>query len=113
FTAGHLSDLLPPGGPLSPSLGCMQDQKRGPDPYFPNQPPLTTLSPRSLMPGMPTSQFSRPHMAYQSETPSGSAASNNANVRPTPLAISAVESITDVTRNDLLFSLSHTPRFGQ
>lgn len=83
----------------------------GADTLYSTPPPLPTQTP-SLFPGMENHYF-LPTMAPKSQTPSNSAASISSSSNPRSSVTSvSTDSITDVTRNALLSSLSQHSMYG-
>lgn len=94
-------------GHLSPKS---MNNHSGVDTLYPTPPLLPTQTP-SLFPGMENHYF-LPPTAPKSETPSNSAASiSSSNPRSSVTSVST-DSITDVTRNALLSSLSQHSMYG-
>jgi hypothetical protein len=68
-------------------------------------PPLSVLSPTTAIPGMPN-QYFNPNMTFNSESPGLSSASLAGGGHQTSILSGSTDSITDATRQALLFSLS-------
>ena len=80
------------------------------DTFYPTPPPLPSQTPSSLFPGT-ESQYFLP-IAAKSETPSNSAASSSSSNPRSSITSVSTDSITDITRNALLSSLSQHSMYG-
>ncbi|EAT82020.2 hypothetical protein SNOG_10626 [Parastagonospora nodorum SN15] len=74
-------------------------------------PPLTTMSPSAGIPGMPNQYFQAP-MTFNSDTGSISSASHNGSARHSSVTSVSTESITDATRQALVYNLSQALGLG-
>jgi hypothetical protein len=74
-------------------------------------PPLNTMSPSAGIPGMPNQYFQAP-MTFNSDTGSISSASHNGSARHSSVTSVSTESITDATRQALVYNLSQALGFG-
>ena len=101
-------DMYPPGQ-LSPK--SLSAQLGNTDQYFSTPQPLISQTPMSMMPGM-DNQYFHPSMATKSETPSNSAASVSSSNRQSSVTSVSTDSITDVTRQALLATLSQSSMYG-
>lgn len=95
-------------GQLSPkSMGA----QFGADQFYPTPPPLSSQVPIAGLQGM-GSQLFQPLAGPKSETPSNSAASISSSNRQSSVTSHSTDSITEVTRNALLTSLSQHSLYG-
>jgi hypothetical protein len=74
-------------------------------------PPLTSMSPSAGIPGMPNQYFQAP-MTFNSDTGSISSASHNGSARHSSVTSVSTESITDATRQALVYNLSQALGLG-
>ena len=112
---GYSPDAAPPTfsdlynlGQLSPKSLSTQF---GADQYYPTPPLVASQALPSIFPGIKGQDF-HPPVGPQSDTPSNSAASISSSNRLSSLSSLSTDSITDVTRNALLTSLSQQSLYG-
>jgi len=79
--------------------------------FISSPPPLSTMSPSAGIPGMPNQYFQAP-MTFNSDTGSTSSASHNGSARHSSVTSVSTESITDATRQALVYNLSQALGFG-
>jgi hypothetical protein len=79
--------------------------------YISTPPPLSTMSPSTGIPGMPN-QYFQPPMTFNSDTGSISSASHNGSARHSSVTSVSTESITDATRQALVYNLSQALGLG-
>lgn len=73
---------------------------------------IPALSPTAAIPGMPN-QYFHPSLGFGSDTTSNSSNSINGSARNSSVTSVSTDSITDATRQALIFSLSQPTGFGQ
>ena len=101
-------DLYPPGQ-LSPTT--INAQMNGTQEQNFQSPPLSSQTPSSMLPGV-GNQYFYSQTATNSDTPSNSAASISSSIRQGSVTSISTDSITDVTRQALLTSLSQPSLYG-
>jgi hypothetical protein len=79
--------------------------------YMSAPPPLSSLSPSAGIPGMPNQYFQAP-MTFNSDSGSISSASINGSGRHSSVTSVSTESITDATRQALVYNLSQALGYG-
>ncbi|KAL5119859.1 hypothetical protein ACEQ8H_002220 [Pleosporales sp. CAS-2024a] len=79
--------------------------------YNISSPPPLTMSPSAGIPGMPNQYFQAP-MTFSSDTGSISSASHNGSARHSSVTSISTESITDATRQALVYNLSQALGMG-
>jgi hypothetical protein len=79
--------------------------------YMSAQPPLSSISPSAGIPGMPNQYFQAP-MTFNSDSGSISSASVNGSGRHSSVTSVSTESITDATRQALVYNLSQALGYG-
>jgi hypothetical protein len=79
--------------------------------YMSAPPPLSSLSPSAGIPGMPNQYFQAP-MTFNSDSGSISSASINGSGRHSSITSVSTESITDATRQALVYNLSQALGYG-
>jgi hypothetical protein len=83
----------------------MGEQQLPNDFYMSNPPPMSAMSPSAGIPGMPTQYFQAP-MTFNSDSGSISSASINGSARHSSVTSVSTESITDATRQALIYNYS-------
>lgn len=107
--ASAFPDIISPPNTISPRE--LQDLNT-PDAFlFSTPPPLSALSPKLAIPGMPN-QYFHPPMAFSSDNTSISSASINGSGRQSSVTSVSTDSINDATRHALIISLSQPSGFG-
>ncbi|PSN66519.1 DNA binding regulatory protein-like protein AmdX [Corynespora cassiicola Philippines] len=79
--------------------------------YISSPPPMPSMSPAAGIPGMPNQYFQAP-MAFNSDTGSISSSSINGSARHSSVTSVSTDSITDATRQALMFNLSQALGHG-
>lgn len=79
--------------------------------YMSTPPPLSTMSPSAGVPGMPN-QYFQPPVTFHSDTGSISSASINGSGRHSSVTSVSTESITESTRQALVYNLSQAMGYG-
>lgn len=79
--------------------------------YIPSPPPLSTMSPSAGIPGMPNQYFQAP-LTFNSDSGSISSSSRNGSARHSSVTSVSTDSITDATRQALMFNLSQALGHG-
>jgi hypothetical protein len=105
--------------PVFPELLAMNNagphdmgEHSGPSDYYISSPTqLSAMSPSAGIPGMPNQYFQAP-MTFNSDTGSISSASHNGSARHSSVTSVSTESITDATRQALVYNLSQALGFG-
>lgn len=108
LSSSAFPDLLPLGN-TSPKT--MQGQNGATDHYYSTPPPLPLQSPLPMMQGLPN-HFFHPPMVGSSDTLSSSSASISGSNRHSSVTSVSTDSITDVTRQALLATLSQPSVYG-
>ncbi|CAI6332637.1 unnamed protein product [Periconia digitata] len=80
--------------------------------YISSPPALSTMSPAAGIPGMPN-QYFQPPVAFSSDTGSISSSSMNGSARHSSVTSVSTDTLTDATRQALLFNLSQALGYGQ
>ena len=89
----------------------MGEQQVQNDFYMSTPPPLSTMSPSAGIPGMPNQYFQAP-MTFNSDSGSISSASINGSARHSSVTSVSTETITDATRQALIFNYSQALGYG-
>ena len=97
------SDFAPQQNMVSPKE--LHDQQLADAMLFSTPPPMQTMSPSSVMPGMANQFFHQP-MAFNSDSTSISSASLNGSAHQSSITSVSTDSITDATRQALILTLS-------
>ncbi|KAJ4376145.1 hypothetical protein N0V83_001426 [Neocucurbitaria cava] len=79
--------------------------------YISSPPPLSSMSPSAGIPGMPNQYFQAP-MTFNSDTGSISSSSINGSARHSSVTSVSTESITESTRQALIYNLSQAMGYG-
>tara|TARA_R110002003_G_scaffold171_1_gene13827 strand:+ start:16595 stop:19543 length:2949 start_codon:yes stop_codon:yes gene_type:complete len=79
--------------------------------FMSTPPPLSAMSPSAGIPGMPNQYFQAP-MTFNSDSGSISSASINGSARHSSVTSVSTESITDATRQALIYNLSQALGYG-
>ncbi|KAF2686705.1 hypothetical protein K458DRAFT_386667 [Lentithecium fluviatile CBS 122367] len=79
--------------------------------YISSPQPVTTMSPTAGIPGMPN-QYFQPPMAFHSDTGSISSSSMNGSARHSSVTSVSTDTLTDTTRQALVFNLSQALGYG-
>ena len=99
--------------PSQPSPKSLQSQLGNGDQYLPSPSPLAAQTPTAAAQGF-TNRYFHPPMMVEPETLSNSNASTSSGSnRHSSVTSISTDSITDVTRQALLTSLSHVPSYNQ
>ncbi|KAF2822173.1 hypothetical protein CC86DRAFT_301584 [Ophiobolus disseminans] len=105
-------------GPIFPELMLnnpgpheMGEQQVQNDFYMSTPPPLSAMSPSAGIPGMPTQYFQAP-MTFNSDSGSISSASINGSARHSSVTSVSTESITDATRQALIYNYTQALGYG-
>jgi hypothetical protein len=83
----------------------------GADFYISSPQPVATMSPTAGIPGMPN-QYFQPPMAFHSDTGSISSSSMNGSGRHSSVTSVSTDTLTDTTRQALVFNLSQALGYG-
>ncbi|PVI04760.1 DNA binding regulatory protein-like protein AmdX [Periconia macrospinosa] len=89
----------------------LTDQGAPADFYLSSPPALSTMSPTAGIPGMPNQYFQPP--VFSSDTGSISSSSINGSARHSSVTSVSTDSLTDATRQALVFNLSQALGYGQ
>lgn len=79
--------------------------------YISSPQPVATMSPTAGIPGMPN-QYFQPPMAFHSDTGSISSSSMNGSARHSSVTSVSTDTLTDTTRQALVFNLSQALGYG-
>ncbi|KAH7092198.1 DNA binding regulatory protein-like protein AmdX [Paraphoma chrysanthemicola] len=99
-------ELMMNGGPHE-----MGEQTVANDFFMPTPPPLSAMSPSAGIPGMPNQYFQAP-INFNSDSGSISSASINGSGRHSSVTSVSTESITDATRQALIYNLTQALGYG-
>lgn len=111
FTLDAMAPVFPelmmnPGGPQDMGDHAMQN-----DFYISSPPPIAAMSPSAGIPGMPNQYFQAP-MTFNSDTGSIASSSMNGSARHSSVTSVSTESITESTRQALLYNLTQAMSVG-
>ncbi|KAF2643920.1 hypothetical protein P280DRAFT_359705, partial [Massarina eburnea CBS 473.64] len=90
----------------------MTEQGVPADFYISSPPPISAMSPAAGIPGMPNQYFQHP-FAFNSDTGSISSSSINGSARHSSVTSVSTDTLTDATRQALIFNLSQALGYGQ